>query len=204
MNVISFSLYGNKPKYDDGFRANFRLAKEIYPGWKVWVYSTGLVYNIEADRIIMMQGNGSHPGLFWRFNPAFDSSVDRMIVRDADSRLNWKEKAAVDEWIESGKPFHCMRDHDQHTVPIMGGMWGCIPSKIKGFKDAMDKWTDFEMDGDQKFLRHHVWPSVREKCICHTSHIERDIGYHGPHDARPFPPHKETTELFVGQPHGDV
>ncbi len=33
------------------------------------------------------------------------------IVRDADSRLNVREKAAVDAWIASGRPFHVMRDH---------------------------------------------------------------------------------------------
>ncbi|CAM9970164.1 unnamed protein product, partial [Discosporangium mesarthrocarpum] len=28
------------------------------------------------------------PGMFWRFLPADDPTVDRFIVRDVDSRLN--------------------------------------------------------------------------------------------------------------------
>lgn len=31
---------------------------------------------------------------------------------------------AVDEWLESGKMFHVMRDHPGHNMHILCGMWG--------------------------------------------------------------------------------
>ena len=41
-----------------------------------------------------------------------------------DSRLSMREKNAVDEWLESGKSLHIMRDHPHHNFFILGGMWG--------------------------------------------------------------------------------
>ena len=59
-----------------------------------------------------------------RFGVASGSTVDRYCIRDADSRLIVQEKAAVDEWVKSGRKFNVMRDHPSHTNnPMRGGMW---------------------------------------------------------------------------------
>lgn len=59
-------------------------------------------------------------GMLWRFSIAGDESVDRYVIRDVDSRLNTRERLAVQDWIESGFPLHVMRDHPYHVAPIMG------------------------------------------------------------------------------------
>ena len=51
-------------------------------------------------------------------------TVDRFIVRDSDSRLNSLERFAVQEWIESNKSLHSLRDHVNHCYSFNGGMWG--------------------------------------------------------------------------------
>ena len=51
---------------------------------------------------------------------ANDDTVDRYIIRDVDSRLNIRERFAVEEWINSDKQFHLMRDHPQQAAVIMG------------------------------------------------------------------------------------
>jgi len=53
---------------------------------------------------------GSKVGMLWRFTVVADPTVDRFIVRDVDSRLNYRESIAVEEWIQSNKSFHIMRD----------------------------------------------------------------------------------------------
>ena len=80
-------------------------------------------------------------GMTWRFLPLADPSVDIMVSRDLDSRcflpdklpannklfisrFTSREEAAVAEWLSSSLPFHTMRDHPDHQVEIMGGMWG--------------------------------------------------------------------------------
>ena len=51
--------------------------------------------------------------------------VDLYVSRDLDSRSNERELAAVQEWLDSSKEFHFMRDHPQHKTTILGGLWGC-------------------------------------------------------------------------------
>ena len=46
------------------------------------------------------------------------------LSRDLDSRFGKREAAAVEEWLQSGAAVHTMRDHPQHGVPLLGGLWG--------------------------------------------------------------------------------
>mgnify|MGYP006292180853 FL=1 len=47
-------------------------------------------------------------------------------MRDADSVLNIRERAAVDDWLASGAAFHVMRDHPVHCDLMLAGMGGRI------------------------------------------------------------------------------
>merc|ERR1719391_1390928 len=69
--------------------------------------------------------NASHIfPMLWRFFPTLDPQVDLFVSRDLDSRFSERELAAVQEWIESGKAIHAMRDHPLHPFPLLGGAWG--------------------------------------------------------------------------------
>jgi len=45
-------------------------------------------------------------GLFQRFLVMNDRTVGRFVVRDCDARLSAAEADLVQQWIESGYPFH--------------------------------------------------------------------------------------------------
>ena len=62
--------------------------------------------------------------MFWRCEPCWDPSVSISVFRDTDSRINSREKHAVDAWMSSDKTFHIMRDHPFHGYYMLGGMWG--------------------------------------------------------------------------------
>ena len=127
-HIISFSVYGDNPKYTIGILRNIELADIIYPGWWVYIYHDSSVpkENIELynqfDYVKTVDMTGSeYPGMFWRFLV----EDDVFISRDADSRLSLREKYAVDEWLYSGKRFHVLRDHPAHSsIAVPGGMWG--------------------------------------------------------------------------------
>jgi len=74
-------------------------------------------------------------GTFWRFYAAADADV--MICRDVDSRLGLREKFAVDEWLESDKDCHIMRDNEEHGAPICAGMWGARNGILSNIKDGV-------------------------------------------------------------------
>ena len=116
-------------------------------------------------------------GLFWRFYPAGDNSIERFISRDLDSRLNVREKAAIDEWIASGKPVHVMRDHKHHGYAMPGGMWGCIGGYIPDIERLVQDWSDVNAKGcDQRFLARVVWPRVKDNSIAHDEFFNGRFG----------------------------
>lgn len=199
-NIISFSLWGNKPKYMIGMEENCKLAPIIYPDWKVKIYVDNTVdigflrhlYSTYKVGIYSVGANTpSFDGMFWRMYPADDPTVGKFIIRDADSRLNWREKAAVDEWIASGKNFHIMRDHKNHVYMIQGGMWGGTAGVIPNMTQLINEWPDHSHYAcDQVFLSKVIYPLVKNDCLTHDPYYEN----------KPFPQHQSIEPgWFVGQ-----
>ena len=141
--IISYSLwFQNKPMdgykyqthnmYYNGLVRNLEILnkKEIYKDWVIRCYLNNTVSselqqklkNLGAELVDMTESK--IPGMFWRFLPFNDHSVDIFVVRDTDSRINLREYRAVNEWLESDKLMHIMRDHPHHYYKILGGMWG--------------------------------------------------------------------------------
>jgi len=196
--VISYALWGSHPKYCQGILRNEELARVLYPDWDLRVYIDGTIpasihreLTIRKFEIELMAYSVGFLGMYWRMLPACDASIDMMICRDTDSRHNERERSAVREWEKSGKPFHIMRDHQAHSVPILGGMWGCRPAALPWFREAYEEWIAQVQPGahsrgpffytDQIFLRGAVWPRVKDVCIAH------DDAARYPGDVRPFP-----------------
>jgi protein O-GlcNAc transferase len=203
--VISFSLWGDSPIYNIGAIRNAELAKEIYPGWICRFYydTTTPLSTIEKlnsfnnVELVSMGVEGDWTGMFWRFFPASDIDVDVVIVRDCDSRLNIREKLAVDEWLISDKGFHIMRDHPAHVSEILGGMWGSKRGVISNMKELVDDYLKFERtllskgnfwQVDQNFLKEKIFPLVCFNSMVHDEYYQK----------KPFPAVRQG-KTFVGQ-----
>lgn len=173
--IICFSLWGNNPKYTVGAVRNVELAKTIYPDWKCRFYvgndvPVDIIDQLKAlnAEIEFMNDTGWN-GMMWRFLGA--DSDDIYICRDTDSRLNYREKAAVDEWLNSDKDFHIMRDHPYHNTPILGGMWGVVGGKLKGIVEAAKVFSPTSSKGqDQQFLTQWVWSKISNGHLTVTTH----------------------------------
>lgn len=195
--IISFSLWGDNPVYNVGAIRNAELAKDVYPDWVCrYYYGTSTLESTieklkEFDNVelINMGVEGDWNGMFWRFYPSSDDDVDVVIVRDCDSRVNLREKYAVDEWLNSDKGFHIMRDHPAHGTEILGGMWGSKKGTIKEMKQLIDEYIKGNFwQVDQNFLREKIYPIVKLNCVVHDEFF----------DNRPFPNEREY-KTFVGQ-----
>lgn len=180
-NVVCFTLWGDEPKYTYNAVLNARLVPRVYPGWRARFYVDQTVPDeiIEAlekfgARVIHVASDSrTHLKLFWRFLASDDPMVERFICRDCDALVNEREKAAVDEWLSSGRRFHVMRDHPEHAELIMAGMWGGVAGLLPKLSDQAvmyyerheQKWRWV----DQDFLREKVWPVIAEDCLIHDS-----------------------------------
>ena len=87
MKLITFSLWGDDPKYTVGAIRNAELAPTIYPGWKCRFYvgtsvPNPIVWQLEAFEhveVVMMDVPGDWTGMFWRFYPASEPDVEVMV-----------------------------------------------------------------------------------------------------------------------------
>lgn len=134
-----------------------------------------------------------------------DPTVSRFVVRDADARLDKREKEAVDQWIDSDAGVHIMRDHPNHKWEIMGGMWGSKQGIIPTFKEDLLRyynnpptdWFTFRGQGffsyDQKFLKDCLWPHIL------NNHMAHDEFYKPLGNELSFPIKRLCNTHFVGQ-----
>lgn len=184
--VISFSLWGNLSIYCKGAIENAKLQKQLYPDWVCRFYIDHTVplevinelNSLNSEIYYMWDGLSGFKKLFWRFYPASDKNVERFIVRDCDSRLNIKERHAVDEWIKSDKSFHIMRDNRHHGCLIMGGMWGGKSNIIPNIEDMSIKYCEQISNTpnkkfyqvDQLFLAQILWEQfVKSDHLAHDN-----------------------------------
>lgn len=196
LNVISFSLWGDNPKYTIGAIRNAHLANSIYSGWMCYFFIDKTVPDhiitelktINNTKIIYNDIIGDWKSMFWRFKTSYDPAIQRSIFRDTDSRLSLREKHAVDEWVNSDKTFHIMRDHPYHKFPILGGMWGMKHNPTYDIKNLLDKFDANDRYGtDYEFFIQSLYPLIGDDKIVHDPFF----------DKKDFPTQRNNKE-FVG------
>ena len=176
MRLITFSLFGDNPLYCVGAVENAKIARVIYPEWTARFYVAQDVpehYIEEIEgygaEVVRCEKKNSYDGLNWRFRPLYDSSVECWISRDADSRLSWRERNAVDEWLDSDKAAHLIRDCHNHGYTIMAGMFG-INNKLFHQRYGMinlDNHSANYREADQTILEQMLWPLIQHDHLCH-------------------------------------
>jgi hypothetical protein len=194
--IVSFSLWGDSPKYCVGAVRNAELMETMYPGWTARFYCGESVPAETTDKLVALGSEvvrmgvpGDWTGMFWRFEAISDPDVEIMISRDTDSRLSKREVFAVNDWLLSGKSFHIMRDHPAHNTVILGGMWGARKPVLQDMKNLIDSYIKQSYwQIDQQFLRDIVWPRVMNDSCVHDPFFQKI----------PFPVSRNGLE-FVGQ-----
>ena len=168
---VVFSLFGPSERYLRGLKQNFVVMQDIYPD------STMIVHTDQPERVAGVLPEveiESHPhskdlsGAFWRFLSYNDPRFDAVLFRDADSVVNVREAAAVNEWLISGLPIHAMLDEEYHITsqwPVMAGMWAARKGGIPfDFNYLVEWWVSkkgsFQYTSDQWFLRRFIWPLI--------------------------------------------
>ena len=166
--VISFSLWGDSRVYLNGALRNLLLAKDIYEGWELWFYLDDSVPKNfvklikDLGGVVKLQPNNQSikEKLCWRFKVANDKSVGYFIVRDTDSVISVREFNAVQEWIESNRLFHIIRDWWTHTDLILAGLWGGVAGVLPNIELLLKEYESnyAQTDNiDQWFLRDMLW-----------------------------------------------
>jgi hypothetical protein len=197
--IISFSLWGNSPKYLIGALKNADLAKEFYRDWECHFYCnkdvpTDLIESLREKpnaKVHVEDGDSDWTFSTKRLFPMSEEGVERVIFRDTDSRIGSREVAAVREWEKAGLDAHIMRDHPHHGgFPILAGMFGIKGGVIKNIKKLLElnKNVKMQYHYDQIFLAKFVYPFIEDSVVVHDEFFNN----------KPFPTKREGLS-FVGQ-----
>ncbi|MGE3645499.1 MAG: hypothetical protein AB7F96_16745 [Beijerinckiaceae bacterium] len=182
-NIISFSLFGDNPRYQAGAVNNAIVARYVYPSWISRFYVDGSVpektkaaLRANGAQVLEVEGlPAAQYGTMWRFLIEDDETVDFYLVRDCDSVVTAKEALAVGEWVQSQNAFHVMRDFPTHAEMILAGMWGARRGNIGQMRKRITDYTEGGptvanyIHRDQHFLREKIWPLLKNNVMSHDS-----------------------------------
>ena len=190
VNVFSFCLYGpENPRYYPGLLENIALAARYFPDWKVYVYTgpdvdESMLRQLDACPNVVVRPTGATGAInmIHRFYAIDEPGVDVMMVRDADSRIHWKDRWAIREFTTQPQfVAHTIRDNIEHTADMMGGLWGL--RKSAGL-NLHEEYANYKADvakghrhgHDQNFLSDVIYPKVVTRMLVHYSNGRRKIG----------------------------
>jgi hypothetical protein len=179
--VFSVCLWGNLHIYNVGAIRNADLCKKYYPDFEYWIYihkpsvpedTINELRKRNNVKIIFKDGdlNTCSP-MSWRFESIDDNDVEIMLCRDIDTIILEREVVATNEWIQSGKSFHIMRDHPHHSFLILGGMFSTKKIKnLTSWKEFIYKTAQNENRMyDMNFLRDTIYPLIKDDCLIHDN-----------------------------------
>jgi len=192
--IISYSLYGNKDKYCFGIIESVDIIKKKYNDWDIYIFYSNdvpsrIINKLREYGCVLHECSSEGykwEGMFWRFYPLDSDDIDIVISRDCDSRITEREMNLVNQWINSDKCFHIIRDHPAHGIEILGGTWGAKVKKFQELSKNHDlKPIDFykkkfyelyprdqERQPDQIFLKDYIFPIIKDSNLTHISFEE--------------------------------
>lgn len=182
VNAFSFCLYGpENPRYYPGMLENVYLAGKYFPDWKVYIYyapdvAPNMVNHLGACSNVVLRPTEitGAKNMIHRFFAIDEPGVDVMMVRDADSRIHWKDRWAIREFVASPCIAHTIRDNVEHTARMMGGLWGLKKSAGICMRDEYASYVEDTSRGhrnahDQNFLADVIYPKVLPNLLLHHS-----------------------------------
>jgi len=184
VKVFSFCIYGTNKKYCQGLIENIKIIQNNYPDFEVWIYGgfdvpveyVNKYHQFTNVRYIELPYNDLTL-MYYRFMPIDNSNVELCFIRDADSRIGERDQWCINQFINNDMKFHIIRDHNQHKLRIMGGMWGIkqgilnesIQEMFYIWKDKTNhKLTDYR--SDQYFLQDCIYNLIKNDVLIHSDY----------------------------------
>ena len=194
MQVLSYCLFGDNPKYTRGMVENLKIIQEMLPDFLVYVHlGTGVppavveaIAAFPQARVVSGAPNWTLPA----HRICYPDDADVVFARDADSRVNARDVWAMREFMKSDKAFHIVRDHVWHKSKIMAGM--CGRKRSVKLAEKLQQWTGSTQYGDDELFLKSVYPDLAPLALFHSS----VVGYlHEP--VTPLPPLADSND-FIG------
>jgi hypothetical protein len=169
---------------------NIYLAGTYFPTWKVYIYvapdvdQSFLSQVVHYSNVVIRHTEiyGSE-NMIHRFFAIDEPDVEAMFCRDADSRIHWKDRWAINNFMKTpGVVVHGIRDNVVHGAALMGGLWGMKKTGVN-MRGTYEMYKSSPQDHgcglDQNFLATCIYPHYKDKLLVHYSNKRVFDGEHG-------------------------
>lgn len=209
VNAFSFCIYNAyNPLYYVGMIENIDLIRTHFPDFYTYVYlgndvPDSFVIELRArPKVILRFTHETGPrNMIHRFFAIDEPEVDTMFVRDADSRIHWKDRWAIREFLNTPSArLHIIRDNPEHATAIMGGLWALRKTEGIRIQTLYDEHRRSDPKGhgmglDQDFLIDCIYPKFTSSMMIHSSQTWR---YRPFEVLNPFP-FAYTNDIYCGR-----
>ena len=192
MKIFSFCIYGNDMKYYLGLRENIRIIREFYPEFRIFIYAginrnQDFLDSLNSEfsqnlHFINTEMDGAF-NMFFRYLPIILEAAELVIIRDADSEVNERDRWAIDDFLNDSNPQYSVqviRDHFFHKSRITGGLSAFKLSQIELLQslkaefsqilaEINDNKHEFEYGSDENMLNERIWPIIKDDIIVYSN-----------------------------------
>jgi hypothetical protein len=183
MKIFSFCIYGTDTMYYDGLFENIGIINKFFPDFNIHIYVGNehiedyikkyqeyrncTIFNTNLDGAINM---------IFRYKSLLLPNIEIFFSRDADSRINERDRWTINKFIESSYTTHTIRDHFWHKSFLTGGLTGFKnPNNniINKFQDIFDNISNHNNNnkygGDENILNDNIYSLVKADILIHTN-----------------------------------
>jgi len=187
MKVISYSLFSGAYHFEmmayiRTFYWNSRMNFFIYPDFRTHLEIDRKIYTdyqklfdwLVENNTLDLHINEATPllceGMLWRMKPIWTIDISHVLCRDADAITTYNEAQVVQDWLETGAPFHAMHDNPAHGG-LMGGMVGFDTARLKaimGWNSWEEMVAGFDLSqrgSDQHLLNQKILPKIKDDLL---------------------------------------
>lgn len=175
MKYISYSLFGDSKLYCQGMLDNLPLIRKYYPDWRTIIYiseNSPVLRTLESENVelvVMPPSNSLYRAsdniewhkdpvsynMTWRYHVLDKDDCEYATFRDADSRVNPREAAAVNEFVANNYLALCLYECKEHwngVMPGMSSLYNVGFTYKKTIKQYIDEYLEVYKEGHEPMI----------------------------------------------------
>jgi hypothetical protein len=190
MNIFSFCIYGTDMKYYFGLEENCKIINEFYPEYYIYIYFGKTHLNNFLERLtetysniyLFETNNENVINMIFRYKPLTTDNIYSIIIRDADSLINERDRYCIDDFIKNANNIsfvQVIRDHYWHKSRITGGLSQFInidngfdlvkEEYLKMFDEIEQGKHEINYGGDENLLNSRIFPIIKNNILVYSN-----------------------------------
>ena len=177
--VLSYCVFGDKPKYCLGMVKNLEQIKVLFPGYNVWIYLGNDVPQKYIDKyntfenVTLIHNDFTGGRLMAHRYFVLENDFDFYFMRDADSRFGDRDLWCIQHFLRSPYNVFTIRDHPYHMRPLMGGQTGFKNVFFNSIKKSYVQFETNELNpdryqNDQDFIERYIFTSQKDNTVAYS------------------------------------